>query len=56
MSAWKQSRTIELFQAFLWVCDDSGRDNFERAIRLEPETMEGREIAELTEQGGRGCQ
>ena len=41
---------VELIQAFLWVCDDCGRDNFERAIRVERESLEGREIAKLVDE------
>ncbi len=40
-------RVVELHQAFTWICDDCGRDNFSRAIRVEPESIEGQEIAQL---------
>jgi len=42
-------RTVELVQAFLWTCDDCGRDNFERAVLLDPESVEGSEAAEFTD-------
>lgn len=32
--------SVEIHQAFLWTCDDCGRDNFERAITVSPETIE----------------
>jgi hypothetical protein len=47
MSAWNGVRQVELVQAFLWTCEDCGRDNFERAIRVEPESLEGQEVAEF---------
>jgi rubredoxin len=42
-------RKVELHPAHLWTCDDCGRDNFERAIRVEPESLEGQEVYELTQ-------
>jgi hypothetical protein len=47
MAAWNGVRTVELAQAFLWTCDDCGRDNFERAVTVGPESLEGQEVAEL---------
>jgi len=35
----RETRTVELVQAFLWTCDDCGRDNFERAITVSPESI-----------------
>jgi hypothetical protein len=48
MSTWNSVREVELVQAFLWTCDDCGRDNFERAITVDPESTEGQEVAEFT--------
>ena len=28
--------SVELHQAFVWTCDDCGRDNFERSVVYEP--------------------
>jgi len=39
------NRTVELHQAFLWTCEECGRDNFERAVHLAPESVEGRELS-----------
>ena len=50
MSAWNSVRQVELVQAFLWTCEDCGRDNFERAVTVEPESMEGQEVTELVQQ------
>lgn len=41
-------RTVELVQAFLWTCDECGRDNFERAITIEPESIDKDELPFLT--------
>lgn len=40
MNRWKEDR-VELLPAFLWICPDCGRDNFERSIIIEfsPEEM-----------------
>lgn len=32
-------RAVELFQAFVWTCDDCGRDNFERGVTVAPESI-----------------
>jgi hypothetical protein len=40
------TRSVELLPAFLFVCDECGRDNFSRMHRIEPESLEGTEIAE----------
>lgn len=29
---------VELHEAFFWACDDCGRDNFARAVEIEPES------------------
>lgn len=42
-------RSVDLHQAFLWTCEDCGRDNFERAVAVEPESREGRLFADLTD-------
>lgn len=34
------SRTVELHQAYLWTCDVCGRDNFERSITIDPESID----------------
>lgn len=39
------NRVVELHQAFLWTCEECGRDNFERAVHLSPESVEGRELS-----------
>jgi hypothetical protein len=39
MATGGETRTVELFQAFLWTCDDCGRDNFERGITVAPESI-----------------
>jgi hypothetical protein len=48
------TRQVELHQAFVWTCEDCGRDNFERGTIIEPEAMAGtpeqlRSEAELQE-------
>lgn len=40
---------VELANAFVWTCDACGLDNFERAIRLEPELMETPAMSHLTD-------
>ena len=37
---------VELHQAFLWTCEECGRDNFERAITHEPGDDDEDEIPE----------
>lgn len=32
--------TVELHQAFLWVCEECGTDNFARGVELSPEEVE----------------
>lgn len=32
-----ERKTVELKQAFIWVCDRCYRDNFARAVAIEPE-------------------
>lgn len=44
-----EDRKVELVQAFLWTCDECGRDQFERAINIDSEAMEGSEAAELVD-------
>jgi len=36
MSVNNDVRTVELAQAFVWTCDDCGRDNFERGTVMPP--------------------
>lgn len=58
------ARTIEIRQAFAWTCEDCGRDQFERAIVVQPEeidpedipvgTADAEEIREWIEHGGSG--
>jgi hypothetical protein len=43
-------RTTEIHQAYFWTCDDCGQDNFERAVRVDPESVEGRDIGEFAKQ------
>jgi rubredoxin len=56
---------VELHQAFLWTCEECGRDNFERAITIAPESidpddlpsvlgLEPEEVKEWMESGGGG--
>ena len=56
-------RTVEMNQAFVWTCDDCGRDNFERAIVVAPESIDlddlpdsvdPESIREWAEAGGEG--
>ena len=55
--------TVELHQAFLWTCDDCGRDNFARAVTLAPESVDpddlpgdlADEVREWVESGGDGA-
>lgn len=51
-------RTTELIQAFLWTCDDCGKDNFARAITVAPEEIDAADISkplsEYLEEGGEG--
>jgi hypothetical protein len=41
-----ETRTVELVQAFLWTCEECGRDNFERAITLESESIDPDDLPE----------
>lgn len=58
-------RTVELFQAFVWTCEECGQDNYERAVRISPESIdlenlpagsfeEAESIREFLLQGGEG--
>lgn len=40
------SGTAELAQAYCWTCDGCGRDNFERAVTLAPESIRPGDIPE----------
>jgi hypothetical protein len=40
MATGGEVRTVELIQAFLWTCEDCGRDNFERGITISPESID----------------
>jgi hypothetical protein len=40
--------TIELHQAFVFTCEDCGRDTFVRAVEISPEAMEGTEMDDET--------
>jgi hypothetical protein len=42
-------RTVELIPAYMFVCDECGRDNFIRVRGIEPESAEGRELAAFAE-------
>lgn len=44
---------VELHQAFVWTCEDCGRDSFARAVHLTPEevAMLGEDV--LDRAGGR---
>lgn len=44
-----QTQKVELVQAFLWTCDKCGRDQFERAVSIDPEAIEGTEMAEIVD-------
>lgn len=48
------ARSVDLHQAFLWTCDDCGRDNFERAITVDPESIHPDDLAEAREAFGDG--
>ena len=37
---------VELLPAHMWICDACGRDNFVRCRQVDPESDEGRELAE----------
>ena len=63
MATGGEVRTVDLVQAFMWTCDDCGRDNFERAITLAPESVDPNDlpdsvdpemIQEWAEVGGNG--
>lgn len=44
---------VELQQAFLWVCDECGRDNFERSRTVERGSEEWNEVVkEFLDQTG----
>lgn len=43
-------RQIDLHQAFMWVCEDCGRDNFERAVVIGPERYAEFGIKHVAEQ------
>lgn len=32
--------TVELHAAFVWTCDDCGRDNFTRGVTVAPESID----------------
>jgi hypothetical protein len=42
-----ETRTVELLRAFLWTCDDCGRDNFERAVTISPESIDPENLPEV---------
>jgi hypothetical protein len=50
--------TVELHMAFLWTCDDCGRDNFVRGVTVAPEAIDPDElpgdVAEWLDAGGDG--
>lgn len=57
-------RTVDLVQAFLWTCDECGRDNFERGITVSPESIhpedipwvaDSESVREWLEAGGEGA-
>ncbi len=57
-------RTVELIQAFVWTCDECGRDNFERGVSLSPESiaidqlpdaMDAETFQAWTQAGGEGA-
>jgi hypothetical protein len=35
---------VELHQAFHWICDACGRDNFERAITVDPASIDAEDL------------
>lgn len=37
-------RKVELFTAYLWTCNDCGRDNFVRSVVLEPGAVDVDEL------------
>jgi hypothetical protein len=49
---------VELIQAFTWTCHTCGRDNFERAITIDPERIDLTDVPdhihEWLEEGGEG--
>lgn len=56
-------RVAELIPAYVWTCDECGRDNFGRMTRLEPESidldnmpdhLDGDDIREWIAEGGEG--
>jgi hypothetical protein len=51
-------RSVELHQAFLWTCDECGRDNFERAVTCDPENFDEdslEQLAMILESGADGA-
>lgn len=64
MASGEGMRTVELVQAFVWTCDDCGRDNFERAVTVAPESISADDLPdgidpemmrEWAESGGEGA-
>lgn len=51
--------SVELHQAFLWTCNSCGRDNFARAVTLEPASIdlddEPEEVREWLADGQEGA-
>ena len=61
----RERMSVELHLAFLWTCDECGRDNFARAVTVAPESVdlenlpvgsheEGERIREFLEAGNEG--
>lgn len=42
--------TVELHEAFFWICDACGSDNFERSVTVEPGTTLAAVVARWAEE------
>jgi hypothetical protein len=49
------TRTAELTTAFMWICEDCGRDNFERAVVLSTEEAKAKGYPEELLADGEFC-
>jgi len=47
MATGRDVRTVELVQAFLWTCDECGRDNFERSVTVAPESIDPDDLPDV---------
>ena len=45
----KEPEKVEIHPAFMWICANCGRDNFERLISIEKESLSDKDKEEIIE-------